>query len=58
MIVRRYALCLRRHPGMPKIFPARAMRIRLSAQIPGNRIKASDTVPYAVPYSDLFATYR
>jgi hypothetical protein len=43
---------------MPKIFPARAMRIRLSAQILGNRIKASDTVPYAVPYSDLFATCR
>jgi hypothetical protein len=34
------------------------MRIRLSAQILGNRIKASDTVPYAAPYADLFATYR
>jgi hypothetical protein len=43
---------------MPKIFPAQAMRIRLSAQILGNRIKASDTVPYAVPYSGLFAACR
>jgi len=43
---------------MPKIFPARVMRIRLSARILGHRIKASDTVPYAVPYPDLFATCR